>query len=143
MTDKKLTLKQKISLTEQIIKFLIKHELFYDVSIYAAGRRYSSNKHNGFVKIEELSVKTDDCAFTVWRSPGSDVKVPCEYGNPDTLTMTFEGPFYSVVNYRGDTEYCDRITGEFNEILKQYGLYYELGHAWSLSLYFDWSTTTT
>ena len=53
----------------------------------------------------------------------------------DFLTMTFEGPFYDIINYNSPAKYCDKILSEFNDILKSYKKYYELGYAWSLSLH--------
>ena len=49
--------------------------------------------------------------------------------------MTFEGPFYDVINYHLSAKYCDKIIEEFNDILKKYKAYYELGYAWSLAVY--------
>jgi hypothetical protein len=63
-----------------------------------------------------------------------DPKDYVEYTS-DFLTMTFEGPFYDVVNYYVSAKYCDRLLKEFDDILKRYKKYYELGYAWSLGLY--------
>lgn len=44
--------------------------------------------------------------------------------------MTFEGPLYDVLNYGdGTTE------NELRTFFEDYGLYYELGYAWSLATY--------
>lgn len=44
--------------------------------------------------------------------------------------MSFEGPFYHAMNYDGGA-----ILEKFDDLLHEYGLYYELGDAWNLSLY--------
>lgn len=49
------------------------------------------------------------------------------------LSMSFEGAFYRVVNYYEDISYCDRIMEKFNDILKKYGVYQELGNSWNLT----------
>ena len=61
----------------------------------------------------------------------ADPKRVTEYA--DILTMTFEGSFYDVVNpyYPSD---C-RKEEKFMELLEKYGLYYELGNSWNLSLF--------
>ena len=54
--------------------------------------------------------------------------------NGDYLSMSFEGPLYSILNYQAGT-YGDSIIGELDELFKKYGLYYELGNSWNMSLY--------
>lgn len=116
----KLTKRQLETLTNEIINFLKKHELFYDISIYCNNKKYHDG-NNGEIEI------IDDI------NPADIV----EYNNPDTITMTFEGGFYHIINYDYDMSYCDFIIEEFDKILDKYGLYYELGHAWSLALYYN------
>ena len=50
---------------------------------------------------------------------------------PNILSMSFEGVLYDVLNgyYGGKKE------AEFSKILEKYGLYYEIGNAWNLSIY--------
>ena len=74
---------------------------------------------------------TWDCVF---REDNMNPKDYVEYSS-DFLTMTFEGPFYHVMNYYSPTKYCDKLIAEFDEICKKYGKYHELGYAWSLALY--------
>lgn len=55
-----------------------------------------------------------------------------EYANPETLSMSFEGGLYEVLNgyvlFKG-------FLDKFNGIFEKYGLYWEQGHAWNLSAY--------
>ena len=53
-----------------------------------------------------------------------------EYANPDTITMSFEGNLYDVLNYgNGSAE------EELQKLFEKYDLYWEYGYAWSLSAY--------
>jgi hypothetical protein len=110
----------------EIINFLIKHSLWQDTCIYVNGKRYScyDGEHYRYDN-------TWDCVF---REDNMDPKDYVEYTS-DFLTMTFEGPFYDVVNYYVSAKYCDRLLKEFDDILNRYKKYYELGYAWSLGLY--------
>ena len=55
-----------------------------------------------------------------------------EYANKDTLTMTFEGALYEIINgYRDDLGFYDC----FMNLLEKYGYYYEMGNYWNLTLY--------
>lgn len=51
-----------------------------------------------------------------------------EYANPDTLSMSFEGSLYEVLNY-GNWKTVE----EFEKLFVKYGYYYELGNAWNLA----------
>lgn len=114
------------ALAWEIQRWLSSYNMWQDVSIYYAGKRMSTHKetngknefrYNGDPFIEE----------------GFNPKDYCEYANPAMITMTFEGPFYEVMN-----GYCPGWTvleEEFSRLINKHGFYYELGHAWSLSLY--------
>lgn len=54
-----------------------------------------------------------------------------EYCLSADLIMTFEGPFYSVLNN------CDPVSlvNEFHELAEQHGYYHEQGMAWYLGFY--------
>lgn len=112
----------------EIINFLIRHELWQDTCVYANGKRYTcyDGEHHQYDS-------TWDCVF---REDDKNPRDYVEYAS-DFLTMTFEGPFYNIVNYYSPAKYCDKILNEFNDILKKYKKYYELGYAWSLALYDD------
>ena len=111
---------------KEIISFLIKHHMWIDTSIYVNGKRYGcyDGEHYHYDN-------TWDCVFR------EDDKNPADYVEfySDFLTMTFEGPFYDVINYTYSAKYSDKLLAEFDDILKKYRKYYELGYSWSLSLY--------
>lgn len=49
------------------------------------------------------------------------------------LSMSFEGGFYGVVNGYCSTKYANKVMNLFEDILRKYGVYYELGNAWNLT----------
>lgn len=56
-----------------------------------------------------------------------------EYANPKTLSMSFEGPLYRVLN--ADVRGWTKLEAQFQKLFEKYGYYYELGYSWSLSAY--------
>ena len=110
----------------EIINFLIRHQLWQDTCIYVNGKRYTcyDGEHYRYGN-------TWDCVFR------EDNMNPADYVEYFSafLTMTFEGPFYDIINYYDNPRYCDKLLDEFNDILKKYNKYYEQGYAWSLALY--------
>lgn len=55
-----------------------------------------------------------------------------EYGNDETVSMSFEGELNHALNYGMDK----KLVKEFNKIFDRHGCYYEFGYAWSLSVYY-------
>ena len=105
--------KSKIEkLANEIMDLLKEEGLDDDVSIYFNGKRIANDV------VEE----------------GINPKSYFDYCG-DILTMSFEGSFNSVINYYLDLEYCNKVMDKFNAILDKYGVYYELGSSWYLSLY--------
>lgn len=110
----------------ETIKYLAINGMFVQIDIYAAGMHYSDAKHSW----QELDRNLVPGA-PVWA--GEYGTCPCEYHNPETLTMTFEGPLYHAINY--GTGHGYRAWPELDAIFARYGLHLELGHAWSLACY--------
>lgn len=111
----KLTAEQKEKLANEILELLKEYDLNGDLRIYYNNKCLQGN---GAV-IEDVK--------------GSD---KFEYANDDTLSITFEGAFYSVINYHMPSLH-NEVMPKFKKILENYGLYYEQGHAWNLSTYYD------
>lgn len=130
LLERKLILKNKAKHSEEelynlmtdLVMYLYKNELLFDVNIYVNAKRYSTSEYNTDtnIKIGSAVMYQSDC-----ENPEECV----EYCNKDTLTMTFEGPLYQALNYDGTTE------EDLNKIFAKYGLYYEQGYAWSLTAY--------
>lgn len=99
-------------LANEIMDFLKEQELDTDVSIYFNGKRMNSD---GF----------EEGTF--------DPKDYFDYVG-DILSMSFEGSFNHVINYYLDAAYCNIVMSKFDAILDKYGVYYELGNSWNLTL---------
>jgi len=51
--------------------------------------------------------------------------------NLDTITMSFEGMFYEIINY----DEMPSLLEKFNKLITKYGFYYDQCNAWNLALY--------
>ena len=123
---KKLTKRQIEALAKEIRQFLLDHDLWVDVNIYFNGKAFSTDDRNGhyyYNDPEHLVVLEDQ-----------DPRRYFEYVG-DILSMSFEGPFYDVMNdYLGT--FGDNIAEKFRAIIDKRGLCFELGNSWNLSLYY-------
>ncbi len=64
-----------------------------------------------------------------------DRNEPYGGGKESVLVMTFEGPFYAVMNTFFESEHLTAIYNAFDELMESLGCWYELGNAWNLTLY--------
>lgn len=110
-------------LINELISFLLKNKRALDTIIYANDKCYRFEE-----KDEYTPVKTENGIYYI---SNDNMYSGCEYKNDDTVTMIFEGPLYDLLNYETGSD--EEI--EFKRIFEKYGLYYELGHAWSLAAY--------
>lgn len=121
-TDDKLE-----SLAWDIYNFLLERGMWQDVIIYFNGKALSTHKIEGGKDVFAYNEKP----FILMNEDPRDY---FEYVNPcHILSMSFEGPFYKVMNgcLLGDFH----TRSEFSNLLESRGLYYECGNAWNLSLY--------
>lgn len=125
MDNQKLTATQRENLAIEIIKYLVKRDLFYDICIYINNQRWSTNKKDNATE-KRISDKT-----TVYVENNIDVLDYIVYGNPETITVSFEGPLYHEINYGSAKAVTD-----INKILDKYGMYLEQGYAWTFAAYF-------
>lgn len=114
-------------LAEKLIKYLQKNDMFHMVNIYVNNQKISSDEPYGKEKPDEKK-ETKYGSYYVYNN--KDVTKIVEYNNPNTITMTFEGPLYHEINYGNG-----KVENDLNKIFEQYNLYYELGYAWSLAAY--------
>lgn len=110
-----------------IIRYLQKHDLFYDVLIYVNGHRYASEKPDSMVML-------DSGTGPYYDQGAYDVTKYIEYASPDILTISFEGPLYDALNYP-ETKAQYAVEDDLQNICAKYGLYFEQGYAWSLAVY--------
>lgn len=118
-----VTKKEIDSLAKEIMDYLLQKDLAEGVFIYFNGKRmHSGYSHDGpSGRTVGSGIVTEDgfCPLDYF-----------EYANHrHILSMSFEGPFYHSMNYNGYG-----MDG-FNSILARFGLYYEMGNAWNLSLF--------
>lgn len=118
---------------EEIINWLIKNRLWQDTCIYANNRRFSDFDPETRTYHYVLS-ETDDSFDCVFADENTDPKEYFTFAG-DFLSMSFEGPLYGIFNYYRSN--CDKYINEFNAIIGKYGMHYELGNSWNLSLYSD------
>ena len=97
-----------------IVRFLLRKGLAGDVQLFVGGLR---------VWLTDFSILSTDANPQMW----------VKYANRETITLTFEGAFYGVVN--GHSKESSALMEEFIELLRGDGFYYELGDAWNLTLY--------
>ena len=109
-----------------IYEFCKKHNLWGDNTIYFDGKAWSNRESWAGKKGKKI---TEDLYEYEDRDPCDYF----EYGNPDTLSMSFEGSLNHVLN--AYTRGLVKLEEQFGKLFEKYGLYYEMGYAWSLSAY--------
>ncbi len=120
-----MTKTQIEKLRTAIVALLTEYDVLGDCTIYANGKRW--------IYGYKVSDDAYELVLTEKVEDNIDVKEYLEYCNSDTISITFDGSgLYGILNYDiDDRGFIER----FNVLLKEYGLYYEQGFAWSLSLY--------
>lgn len=114
------------SLARDIYNWCKKHHLWGDNTIYFNGKAWSSSMEWGGDSGKPID---EDLYEYENRNP----KDYFEYANPATLSMSFEGPLYSVLN--GYTRGWTKLAAELESLFEKHGYYFEYGHAWNLSAY--------
>ena len=114
------------SLARNIYSWCQKKKLWGDNCIYFDGKAWASWPEWG----GENGKKIDE---DLYEYENKNPLTYFEYANPDTLSMSFEGPLYAVLaaNVKGWV----KLESEFTKLFKKYKLYYELGNQWNLSAY--------
>lgn len=123
MKAKLVTSESMNALAVEIIEFLQEREMFRDVNIYCNDKCFTSSYSSS-----GTAAKTKFGAYYIV----DDVNVAeiIKYNNPNTITMTFEGPLYQMLNY-GPPE----TEQDFLKLFNKHSLYYILDYAWSLTAY--------
>lgn len=120
---KPLTEEQIEELADEIYQLFKKNDMWMDSCIYFNGCCLDGTDENG------------NCHYdgSAYLHPDRDPRDNFEYVNPDhILSMSFEGPVYHMFNYGEHGSVLEK----FDSLLKQFGLYYELGNAWNLTCYY-------
>lgn len=105
-------------LRTDIQEFLLEHGLQQDVTIFEGGKMYSCGSYG-----------------SEWECIGDGE--PDEYFEyyGDRLSMSFEGPLYKVLNVYWERESWTELYERFDDLFRKYGVYFEQGDAWNLSVY--------
>jgi hypothetical protein len=103
------------TLANQIKEFLIANNLWSGVRIYFNGKAYCSS--DGMIS-------------------SIDPSNYFSYVNPETLSMSFDGPLYTILN-QGDDLVCStwETYNALTLIFSNHGYYFEFGNAWNLTLF--------
>lgn len=100
-------------LANDLKEFIEKYEIG-DTRIYFNNKCYHFNSDGSCDTLEDIKPSTY-----------------FEYANDDTVSMSFEGRLHHAINYGTD----NRLLDKFDKVFEKHGCYYELGYAWSLSVY--------
>lgn len=114
------------NLAMEIYNWCYANELWEDSAIYFNGKAIASwNTWSG--------VEGKKIAEGLYEYEDKNPLDYFEYANPYTLSMSFEGPLYMILNaYSEDWCWTEQ---QFINIFTKHGFYYEMGHAWNLSVY--------
>lgn len=122
VTDHQLKMQM---IAREIYDWCQKNDVWSDIIMYFNGKAWTNLRDWNTVK----GKKIDD---ELYEYEGKNPKAYFEYANPETFSMSFEGPLYVILNgYSGDW----KMQEDFENIFNRYGYYYELGHAWNLAAY--------
>lgn len=123
--------KQKMqALAKDIYEFCNEHDLWQDCCIYLQGNAYTYWKTWNDEAGEKL-------ADNLYKYEDKDPNVYFDYVNNLTLSMSFEGALYRVVNYYWESNSWSSLYKKFNKLFAKYDCYYELGDAWNLTVYLE------
>ena len=103
--------KEKFVIT--LIDWLATNDLWYDTCIYANNKRYASTYIPPCPIIKSkptfdptnktcTSITTPKTNTDVYVTSNVDATDYIEYANPELITMSFEGPLYTALNYESD-----------------------------------------
>lgn len=114
------------TLALEIYDWCCKHNLWGDNIIYFNGKAFSSSKEWG----SEIGKQIDE---NLYEYEGKNPLNYFEFGNPETLSMSYEGPLNHVLN--GYVSGWVKFEDEFLKLFEKYGYYAEYGNSWNLSAY--------
>lgn len=130
-TNKKtpITPESMEQLAKKLIDYFVKLEVYSDICIYVNGQAWTSDN---FANADpEILEAFTDKGNKYYIRKNVDISKQLEYSNPETVSITFEGPLYHLINY-DDYDFIYKLSTKF---LDKYGLYFEQGHAWSMAAY--------
>ena len=114
------------ALAQEIYDWCKEKRLWGDNCIYFNGKAWCNLPEWGGVNGKKL--KSD-----LYEYNDRDPTNYFEYANPHTVSMSFEGALYHVLN--GYTPGWAKKEEELQKLFEKYGYYFEYGDAWNLSAY--------
>lgn len=114
------------ALAMDIYHWCKEHWLWSDTTMYFDGKALSSNGWEWDGKMPVRQIEED-----LYEYADKNPLKYFEYANPETFSMSFEGPLYEVLN--AYVPGWVKLEDEFDKIFEKHGYYYELGHAWNLA----------
>jgi hypothetical protein len=114
------------ALAKDIYNWCKEKDVWDDNTIYFDGKAWSNSSVWAGVKGKKIA---DD----LYEYEDKNPRTYFEYANPKTLSMSFEGGLYSVLN--GYVLGWSKLEEEFLKLFEKYGCFYEMGNAWNLSVY--------
>ena len=134
----KLTSKEKIRnqrIANDLIKFIQDKGFWGDLCIFFNGKALSSESTWNVWKGVLISAKknkiTDEVDKVYEYTDIDSPKAWTEYANEESITILFDGTFYSWIHY------CSGSWDKLQEVLDPYNAYFEIGHTTDLSIYFN------
>lgn len=113
-------------LAVDIYKWCVKKEFWSDCCLYFNGKAWSSSSEWSGVKGKQIGDR-------LYEYENKNPRDYFEYANPNTLSMSFEGPLYMVLN--AYVSGWTKLEQQFAKLFAKYDCDYEMGHAWNLSVY--------
>lgn len=121
-----MTSRTKQKLAKAIIAWCKEKDVWEDTCIYFDGKAWATwSDWNGIAGTEVID--------GVYEYADKVPNVYMEYTNPKTITMSFEGGLYDILNAYAHG--WVKLEEEFLKIFESFGCYYELGNAWNLSVF--------
>lgn len=114
-------------LAVRIMDFLFDNCLWIDCAIYVGNKRYRSTSTPERIPFDEGKRTNNETPYLV--DEDIDVLNYVRYANPDTLTLTFEGPLYEKLQEYG------MVYKHLEQMFDNASYYMDFGYSWSLSLY--------
>ena len=118
--------KRNERLAQDIYKWCIKRDLWGDTCIYFNGKAWASWSEWG----DEKGNLIDD---RLYEYENKDPLIQFTYANPKTVSMSFEGCLYHILN--ANINGWVKLEESFSKLFEKYHLYYEMGDAWNLAAY--------
>lgn len=135
-------------MAEGLIKYLFDNDLFGDARVYYKKKNtwyacqpdlpyeikyHKENKYGDtWTEVNKKMGNKDYHYYQAEIDPNR-----CFEYNGDYLSMSFEGELYNALNYSWSSEYSylSHVEEQLNNYFSHWGLYLEMGYAWSFSLY--------